>query len=148
MGVSSRVALGGEQRGPSSRSPGREADRTRGLLAEVVLRRPDLDPYRPWRRVQSGLRSSHRHLRPPPITHIFLPSFPGLPPWYPSSPSSLVSISPSAFSGSHIGGIIKQYTRLKGMGAPVSSYIPLPCLWILSFAEVGCPEIFNGEEKP
>lgn len=49
----------------------READRTRGLLTEVVLRSPDSGPHRPWRRVQSGLRSSHHHLLPPPITHIF-----------------------------------------------------------------------------
>lgn len=150
------VAPGGEQQGPSSSSPGRaghrsarEADRTRGLLAEVVLCRPDSGPYRPWRRVQSSLRSSHRHLLPPPATshHTHLFSFP-CPPWYPYSPSSLVSISPSASSGSHTGGIIRQNTRLKRMDAPVSSYRPLPYPWILSFAEVGGPEIFSGVGKP
>lgn len=82
---------------------------------------------------------------PPPATsyHTHLFSFP-CPRWYPYSPSSLVSISPSASSGSHTGGIIRQNTRLKRMDAPVSSYRPLPYPWILSFAEVGGPEIFSG----
>lgn len=122
----------------------RGADRTRGLLAEVVLRRPDSDPSRPWRRVQSSrgqATTTSCHLLP--HTSFLLPAF-SCPRWYLSSPAPSVSTCPPSLRESYWRRNQGRTSRLKWVGAPVSPYGPLPCSWVLCFAGVGGPAVFSG----